>query len=184
MQRHFQRLVQPAVDAVAHPHATVGRFDVDVAGPLLDGVEDDVIHQSNDGRLAGDFFDVADVFDRLFDQGDFRVAGVLDDVVDDEHLRVGQRRQHPADIFAGGSDDLHFELRERADFLDQKQVRGLRDRQREHAANVEQRQHQVLLDVVSRQDVDHARIVEPRFELGIRNAVFGGQAFDHLVFGT
>ena len=35
VQRHFQRLVQPAVDAVAHAHAVLGRLDVDVAGALL-----------------------------------------------------------------------------------------------------------------------------------------------------
>ena len=35
VQRHFQRLVQPAVDAVADPHAALGRLDVDVAGPSL-----------------------------------------------------------------------------------------------------------------------------------------------------
>ena len=38
--------------------------------PFFDRVVDDVVHQPNDGRLAGDFLDVADVFDRLFDQRD------------------------------------------------------------------------------------------------------------------
>ena len=38
VQRHFQRLVQPAVDAVADAHAAFGRLDVDVAGPFLDRV--------------------------------------------------------------------------------------------------------------------------------------------------
>ena len=69
--RHFQRLVQPAVDAVADPQAALGRLDVDVAGAFLDGVVDDVVDQPDDRRLAGDLLDVADVLDRLFDQRDF-----------------------------------------------------------------------------------------------------------------
>ncbi len=37
--RHLQRLVQPAVDAVADSQAAFGRLDVDVAGAFLDGVD-------------------------------------------------------------------------------------------------------------------------------------------------
>ncbi len=50
--------------------APLGRLDVDVAGPFLDGVVDDVVHQPDDRRLAGDLRHVADVLDGLFDQRD------------------------------------------------------------------------------------------------------------------
>ena len=182
--RHLQRLVQPAVDAVAHPHAAFGRLDVDVAGPFLHRVENDVVHQADDRRLAGDLLHVADVLDGLFDQRHVGRVGVLDDVVDHEDLRVRQRGDHPPDVFRAGGDDLHLRVGQPADLVDQEQVRRLGDGDRQHAADQEQRQHEVLLDVLPRQDVDDLRVEQPGVELGVGHAVLGGQALDHLVLGA
>ena len=68
--------------------------------------------------------------------------------------------------------------------VDQKQVRRLGDGDRQHAADAEQRQHQVLLDVLARQDVDDLRVEQPGVELGVGHAVLGRQALDHLVLGA
>ncbi len=179
--RHFQRFVQAAVDAVAHPHATLGRLDVDVAGALFRRVEDDVVHQADDGRLAGDLLHVADVFHRLFDQRHVGVVGILDDIVDHENLRVGQRGDHPPDVLRTGGDNLHLDVGQPADLVDQEQVRRLGNRDRQHAPHHEQRQHQVLLDVLARQDVNDLRVGQPGVELRVRHAVLGGQALDDLV---
>ena len=83
-----------------------------------------------------------------------------------------------------GGDDLHLEVGQAADLVDQEQVRRLGDGHRQHAADHEQRQHEVLLDVLPRQDVDDLRVEQPGVELGVGHAVFGGQALDHLVLGA
>ena len=134
--------------------------------------------------MAGDLLHVADVFDRLFDQRDVGRAGVLDDVVDHEHLRVRQRGQHPPDVFARGGDELHVEPGQRADFVDQEQVRRLADGQDQRAADHEQRQHQVLLDELAGQHVDDFGIVQPSFQAGVGHAVLRRQAFDDVFFGA
>ncbi len=182
--RHFQRLVQAAVDAVADPHAAFRRLDVDVAGPLLHRVENDVVHQADDRRLAGDLLHVADVLDGLLDQRHVGRVRVLDDVVDHEDLGVRQRGDHPPDVFGAGGDDLHLGVGQPADLVDQEQVRRLGDGDRQHAADQKQRQHEVLFDVLARQNVDDLRIEQPGVELGVGHAVFGRQALDHLVLGA
>ncbi len=128
--------------------------------------------------------DVADVVDRLLDQRDVVAVRILDDVVDDEHLRVRQCRDHPADVLGRGGDDLHVQLCEFADFVDQEQVRRLGDGDRQHAANQEQRQHQVLFDVFPRQQFDDLQVAKPRFELGVGHAILAGQALDDLILGA
>ena len=47
--------MKDAVDAIANLQPRGLRLDVDIAGPLLDGVEDQVVDQADDGRSAGDF---------------------------------------------------------------------------------------------------------------------------------
>ena len=69
-------------------------------------------------------------------------------------------------------------------FLDQEQVRRLGDGDGQRVADQEQRQRQIGFDIVARQKLDHFGIEQPRFELGVRNAIFGGQAFDDLIFGA
>jgi hypothetical protein len=57
--RHRVQLVQHAVDPVAHPHVVLGGLQVQVGGPVLDGLLDQVVHVPHDrgvvraGRLCG-----------------------------------------------------------------------------------------------------------------------------------
>ncbi len=154
----FQRFVQAAVDAVADPHAAFGRLDVDVAGPLLHRVEDDVVHQADHRRLAGDLLHVADVLDGLLDQRHVGRFRVFDDVVDHEDLGVRQRGDHPPDVFRAGGDDLHLLVRRARG--SRRSGTGSTARRRRSSARrgPEQRQHEVLLDVLPRQDVDDFRV--------------------------
>ena len=181
MLRNLQGLVQPPVDTKADPHAAFGRLDVDIAGALLDGVVDNVVDQADHGRLPGDLLDVADVLDGLFDQRDVGGVRVFDDVVDHEDLGIGQRGDHPPNVFVTGGDDLDLHLRAAADFVDQEQVGGFGDGDREQTANDKQRQHQILLDVVAREHVDDLGVEQAGVELGVRDDVFGGQALDDLI---
>ncbi len=76
------------------------------------------------------------------------------------------------------------QLRQRPDLVDQEQVRRLGDRHREHVAHAEQRQHQVGLDVLARQQLDALGIAQAGIELGVGDAVLAGQALDDLLLGA
>ena len=52
------RLVQLAVDAVADDDLLLARLDVDIAGALLDRVEQQRVDPADDRRLVGDVEDV------------------------------------------------------------------------------------------------------------------------------
>ena len=184
MRRNFQGFVEAAIDAIADAHAALGRLDVDIAGSFADGVVENVVYQADDGRLAGDFGHVADVLDRLFDERDVGAVGVFDDVVDHEDFGVRQVADHAADVPGGGRDDLHLEVRHAANFFDEEEVRRFRHGQREHAADDEQRQHEVLLDVLARQDVHDFCVQQPGVELRVGDAKFACQAFDDLILGA
>ena len=51
-------LVEHAVDAVADDDLLLARLDVDIAGALLDRVEQQRVDPADDGRLVGDVEDV------------------------------------------------------------------------------------------------------------------------------
>ena len=50
-QRDAVALDALAVDAVAHAHAVLHRLDVNIAGPVADGLGDHRLHQLDDRRL-------------------------------------------------------------------------------------------------------------------------------------
>ena len=181
---NFQRLVEPAVDPVTDPDATLGRFDVDVARAFLDRVVNDVVHQPDDGRLAGDLFGITDLFDRVFDEREVGLIGVFDDVIDDEDVGVRKRGEDAPNIFGRRRNDLHLLAGQPAHFVDKEHVRRFDDGDGERVADAEERQHEVFFDVVSWQQVGDGRVAQPWFELGIGNAHHLGQALDDLLFRT
>ena len=156
---------------------------MNVAGLVLHGVVEDVIHELDDRTLTGCIGHRRDVFDRLLDQFDGVVLRVVDDVVDHEHPLAGQiGLHHAADIFRGGDDHLDVALRDFGKLLDQKDVGRLADRDRQRVANSEQRQDGVLLDDVARQDVHDLGVEQPAIEFDIGQRQFDGETFQHLLF--
>ena len=73
-----QRLrLQQAVDAVADAQAVFFRLDVDVAGPLVGGLDQDFVDQLDDRRFLGLLGQFAVVGLELFEQFDLVVAALL-----------------------------------------------------------------------------------------------------------
>ena len=142
---------------------------MNVAGLVLHGVVEDVIHELDDRALAGRIGDGGDVFDRLLDQLDGVVLRVVDDVVDHEDSLVGQiSLHHAANIFGGGDDDLDVAFRHLGKLLDQEDVGRLADRDCQRIANAEQRQHRVLLNDFARQDVHDLGVEQSAVEFDVR----------------
>ena len=117
-------VVQHAVDAVLDDHFLVARFDVDVAGAPLEGVEDGGIDQLDDRRdvavdggepvdgerFVGIVFVADDVEREAF--GDFfedalRLLGLLEQV---------------GDLGGGGDLDAQFLVEQQAEFVDRVEV--------------------------------------------------------------
>ncbi len=184
MLGNFQGFVQSAIDPIADTHAPLGGLNVDVAGALFYRVEYNIIHQTNDWRLAGDLLDVANVLDGLLDQRHIGRVGVFDNVVDHEDFGIGKRRDHPPNVLGTGGDDLHLGIGQSANLVDQEKIRRFRNRDRQYAANQEQRQHKILLDIFARQYVDDLEIKQANIELGIGHPVLVRQALDDLVLGA
>ena len=184
VQGNFQRLVELAVDAVADARAALRGLNVNVARPFADGVVDHVIDQADDRRLPRHVGrGVGDVRDRL-DEGHVPLLVSIDNVVDDERLAVRQRGDHPPDVLGRRRDDLDFQAGQAADFVDQKEVRRLGDRNGERAADAKQREDQIFLDIFPRQDVDDPGVGDAGFQLGERNAIDAGQALGDMVLGA
>ena len=125
--RRLHDLVQDAVDAVADPEGLLVRLDVDVRGPLLDGVGEDQVHQLDDRGILGRLPQLGDVdvVVPLPEGLDVLVVEVLHDVLDhagrvvvlvDGVLDGGLRRHHR----------LHLEAGHELDVVDGEDVAGVR----------------------------------------------------------
>ena len=117
-------LVQHAVDPVADPQAVLGRLDVDVAGPVLDGLGDEHV----------DVLDDRGVLDDLADLGELVLASrpcviALRDVV---HVGVGAAE--PLDrgeqVVAGGHDGPRLPPGDLPDVVQGEDVAGVGHRER------------------------------------------------------
>ena len=88
---------------------------------------------------------------------------LLDDVVDDEDVVVGQvGLERGLDVAAGGGDDLHLVAAEALDLLEQEDVGRLGHRDGQHALDQEQRQDLVLFQELLGQDADDLGIGDAR----------------------
>ncbi len=176
--------VQAAVDAVADAGFLFVGFDVDVRGAFADGVVDEVVDELDDRGVAGDFLEVADVFDLGFDEGEVFGTDFFDDVIDDEDVGGGQVGLHGGgDVALRGGDHLHGVAGELLNFFDQEEVGGLGQGDRQHVVDQKHRQHAVLFDEVARQDFDDFGIADFGRDLGVGDAVDFGEGFAELFFG-
>ena len=181
----FQRLVKRSIDAEPDTDLPFRRLDVDVAGPLLDRRVDDVIDQPNDRTLTGQFIDADDVVDRLFDQLDGIPLHIVDDVVDDEDLRVGQvGLQRAADVARRGDCQLNFTVGDSLQSIQQEHVRRFGDGDRQCVSNLEQRKNDVLFDEFPRQQFHDLGVEQPRVQADEWQLELDGQAFQNLFFGA
>jgi hypothetical protein len=55
-------VVEDAVDPVADPKVLPSGLDVDVRGPLVEGLEDEEVHVADDGGVVDDGLDVPEPF--------------------------------------------------------------------------------------------------------------------------
>ncbi len=95
--------MEDAVNAVLDLELFLERLDVDVARPVADGAREDEVDEVDDGRLAGDLAQVADLGagDGLAFLG---ALEVLDHALDREAVESLDRRFHVA-LGADGADD-------------------------------------------------------------------------------
>ncbi len=106
-----QHLAQHAVHAEADAQQLLARLDVDVAGPVADRAGHDVVHDLDDLGEAGLLLDVADVLDRLGDDLDVLLPGILADVGHvqlDLRLLVG--REAAGDVARMRDDEAQLEV--------------------------------------------------------------------------
>jgi hypothetical protein len=181
----LERQVQRPVDTIADPQLPLGRLDVDVAGPLLDRIVNNVIHEPDDGALPGDVGGRGDVGDRLLDQLDGVLRRVVDDVVDDEHPRVGHvGLHHPADVFGACDRNLHFATGEIPQLVEQEDIGRLGHGDRQHIPHAEERQNRMFFDEFARNQLEHLGVEHAAVEPHVWNTEFHCQAFEDLVLAA
>ncbi len=91
--------MQDPVDAIADPQVVLGRFDVDVGGPLLNRLQDDQVHELDDGSFLDDSAERCQVLLLVERVVDHDLGDVVDLLVELAALteQVGQLRRGDRD---------------------------------------------------------------------------------------
>ncbi len=176
--------VEAAIDAVADAGFLFIGLDVNVGSAFADGVVDEVVDELDDGGVAGDFLEVADVFDLGFDEGEILGADFIDDVVDDEDVGGGEvGLQGVGDVALGGGDDLDGVAGELLDFFDEEEVGGFGEGDGEDAVDEEHGEDGMFFEEFAREDIDDAGVADFGGDFGVGDAVDFGEGFAKLFFG-
>jgi hypothetical protein len=153
-----QHFAQQPVDAEPHRRMRPARLDVDVAGPLADGLHDQVVDEIDDGAAVGQCVDLAQVdVDGVDLQFDGVVGKIGRDGVDLEALLV-HAADHPLDGRPHGEYRSHGQPGDPLELVDLFQVLRLGHGDGQHAADVEHGQHAIRFGDVPGHDSDHQRI--------------------------
>src|SRR2546428_462059 len=184
-RHHF---VQDAVDPVPDPLSPVARVDVDVGGPPLHPVEQDRVHQPDDGHLVGrrpQLVEV-DLTVRLLALDDLDLGGLRLDLRE----RVRDRQPPPLVVALDrlpddrrrrdGRHDL--ETRHEGDVIERRQVGRVPDGQRDRAERPADRDEAVLARDPTRDHWDGLG-GDPFRERDLWDAVVTREEMDQPVFG-
>jgi hypothetical protein len=175
-------LVELAVDAVAHLDLFLARLDVDIAGALLDRVEQQRVDPADDRRLVGDLEDVDQLLAGaghlvlVLTLGAEIAALVLLAAVDlvDDLEDLLRRHQHRLDLRA----QLRAQIVQRAD------LQRIGDRDRDDVVLLADRQQAVLLGESDRHVRDQLQVDLVRLQLGaIADAQLLAQRLLDLLLG-
>jgi hypothetical protein len=101
----MREIVENPVDPVTNFEAVLVGFDMDVAGPGLDGLGDDVVDQLDDGRIAGVVEKIGGVL-QFADDGAFALFQVLDQLLGRVLAHIVGNVDDRQDRIAGGQNDL------------------------------------------------------------------------------
>ena len=158
---------------------------MNIAGVFVNGVINKIIDELNDGRLACHFFKIGNILGYIFDERKIIEARFVDYVVDyknvgSRHIRLKRLR----DVFGCRADNLNGAAAETFDFVNQKDVRRLADRDGKSIINLKQRQNAMLLEKFLWQRLDNVRVADFRRYLGVRNAVSRRKRGSDVVFGA
>jgi hypothetical protein len=165
--------VHHAVDAVANPHGLLVALDVDVAGLLLDGLQQDPVAEAHDGRVFAGALELEHVALLFFGVDDVDVLGpeVAEERVDVE----GLLREQPLDRLEqrglARDDGLDVVASERADVVDRVEVRRVRHRDDERVARARNRQDAIALAHLLRDELHDLDLELHRVQVHRRDAV-------------
>ncbi len=143
----LHHLVEHAVDAEADPEVLLVGLDVDVGGALLDGVEQDEVHQLHDRCFPGALLQVDHVAVALVvvDDRDLRVVEALHEVLVRGPLLGVVALDGLLDGRLGGDHRLDVVAGVELDVVDGEDVRRIAHGDDERAAGAVHRHHLVLL---------------------------------------
>jgi len=185
MYRRFERLLQHTIHTIPDPQLLFGRLNMNIAGTFANGIVDNVIHQFDNRALAGKLGVKADVVDRFFDQLDIRAIRIVDNVIDDEDIRIRHVGLHHLPNLAGTCrNDLNFRFGQVSKLIHQEDVRRFSNSDGQNISDFEQRKHGMFFDKIARQNIEDFRIEHAAVELHVGNPIFQRQAFQNLLFGT
>ena len=119
--------LQHAVDAVADAQAAFLRLDVDVAGALVGGLDEDLVDQLDDAGLLGHLGHFAVVGLEAFEQFDVLVA-LLHQGGDGLAADAEMRLDEPGDLARAGQDRLNVQAGEHVQFVEGVDVEGIAGR--------------------------------------------------------
>ncbi|MFT3788839.1 MAG: hypothetical protein QM770_22155 [Tepidisphaeraceae bacterium] len=160
-------------------------LDVNVARAALEGVGDQVVHETDDGRLVAGFFEVVVAFLGLGDDLHIVVGHVLDDLVD---LHVAVAGVHllddASDVGRRTCDDLDVLAHAATHFVEQEDVRRIGQADDDATGLVEaQRDRAVAAGEVGAKQFERAIVDRAAFRRLERNAHRLSQCRKHLCLG-
>ena len=173
-------LLQDAVDPVADRDLVLVRFDVDVRGPLVDRLDDDLVDQLDDARLLGHLEQVLAALDRGSAAGqvvgpDHLVQGVAAEaeVGLDQLLDVVPRREHRLDVETGAEPQV----------VEDVEVEGVAGGDVEDAVLARDGDEALPVDHLRRQRPKDLRRDDDVRELDERQMQLVGHQLQHLALG-
>jgi type IV pilus assembly protein PilB len=154
------QFAQFAVDAVPDAQHVVVGLDVDVAGAVADGPEQDEVHEPHDRRHVGQFLEIERLVALLLDDLDLAFLDVADEVVDLERARtvVHEVVEQRVDAVGARDDELHLASRHARRFVDRPQVGGIVDGDGQRPVDLEHRNDVVRDDEVPGQQRQHVAV--------------------------
>src|SRR4051812_19875303 len=168
----LHRLEEHAVHAVADAEVLLVGLDVDVGGALLDGVEEDEVHELDDRRVGGALLEVDDVLVVVVVVDlDLALFEPLHHLVVRGGLVGVVALQGLLDGLLGGDNDFDVVAGEELDVVDGVDVRRVAHRQDEGVARAVHRNALVLLGHVPGDELHHLRVDVEFLQVDRRNAV-------------
>ena len=181
----LHHLVEHAVDAEADAELLLVGLDVDVGGPLLDGVEQDQVHQLDDRRLGGAVLEVdgVEVVVAALDERHLGVVEAHHDLVEVGPLLGVEAIEGLADGLLRGHHHVDVVAGEELDVVDGEDVGRVAHGDDQRRAGAVDRHHQVLLGGGLGHQLEHLRIDLEVLEVDGGDAVLLGEEAGQVRLG-